>query len=108
MEVPYLSGCFMFMRVEVLKKIGLFDERFFMYLEDTDLSRRIHRVSKTIYYPEVSIYHEYGKGSYKNPRLSLYHIKSAFKYFNKYGWFFDKERVRVNTITLKKLYNLKE
>ena len=103
MEVPYLSGCFMFIRTEVLKKVGLFDERFFMYLEDTDLSRRIHRVSKTVYYPEVSIYHEYGKGSYKNPKLLKYHLDSAIKYFNKYGWFFDKERDEINNKTLEKL-----
>ncbi|MEW6655470.1 MAG: glycosyltransferase family 2 protein [Aquificota bacterium] len=96
MEVPYLSGCFMFIRTKVLEKVGLFDERFFMYLEDTDLSRRIHKVSKTIYYPYVHIYHEYGKGSYKNLKLLKYHIDSAIKYFNKWGWFFDKERDRIN------------
>ncbi|AEH22449.1 glycosyl transferase family 2 [Thermodesulfobacterium geofontis OPF15] len=103
MEVPYLSGCFMFIRTEVLKKVGLFDERFFMYLEDTDLSRRIHRVAKTVYYPYVHVYHEYGKGSYKNLKLLYYHIKSAIKYFNKYGWFFDKERKEINKRILKKL-----
>lgn len=103
MEVPYLSGCFMFIRTKVLEKVGLFDERFFMYLEDTDLSRRIHKVSKTIYYPYVHIYHEYGKGSYKNLKLLKYHIDSAIKYFNKWGWFFDKERDFINKTTLKKL-----
>ena len=103
MEVPYLSGCFMFIRTEVLKKVGLFDEKFFMYLEDTDLSRRIHRVAKTVYYPYVYIYHEYGKGSYKSLKLLYYHIKSAIKYFNKYGWFFDKEREEINRKILEKL-----
>jgi GT2 family glycosyltransferase len=103
MEVPYLSGCFMFIRTEVLKKVGLFDKRFFMYLEDTDLSRRIHRVAKTVYYPYVYIYHEYGKGSYKSLKLLYYHINSAIKYFNKYGWFFDKEREEINRKILKKL-----
>jgi len=103
MEVPYLSGCFMFIRTEVLKKVGLFDERFFMYLEDTDLSRRIHRVAKTIYYPYVHVYHEHGKGSYKSLKLLYYHIKSAIKYFNKYGWFFDEEREEINKRILKKL-----
>lgn len=103
MEVPYLSGCFMFIRTKVLEKVGLFDERFFMYLEDTDLSRRIHKISKTIYYPYVHIYHEYGKGSYKNLKLLKYHIDSAIKYFNKWGWFFDKERDFINKTTLKKL-----
>jgi len=103
MEVPYLSGCFMFIRTEVLKEVGLFDERFFMYLEDTDLSRRIHMVAKTIYYPYVHIYHEYEKGSYKNLKLLSYHISSTIKYFNKYGWIFDKERQAINKRILKNL-----
>jgi GT2 family glycosyltransferase len=103
MEVPYLSGCFMFIRTEFLKKVGLFDERFFMYLEDTDLSRRIHMVAKTIYYPYVHIYHEYEKGSYKNLKLLSYHISSAIKYFNKYGWIFDKEREVINKRILNNL-----
>jgi len=103
MEVPYLSGCFMFIRTEVLKKVGLFDERFFMYLEDTDLSRRIHRVAKTIYYPYVHIYHEHQKGSYKNLKLLKIHIESAIKYFNKWGWLDDPEREAINRKILGKL-----
>ncbi len=103
MEVPYLSGCFMFLRTSVLKQVGLFDERFFLYLEDTDLSRRIHRIAKTIYYPYVHIYHEHCKGSYKNFKLLRIHIESAVKYFNKWGWFIDSERDKINKETLKKL-----
>lgn len=37
MDVPYLSGCFMFLRTEALKKIGLFDENIFMYGESRSL-----------------------------------------------------------------------
>jgi len=102
MNIPYLSGCFMFLRVDILKKVGLFDERFFMYLEDTDLSRRIYRVTKNIFYPYVHIYHEYGKGSYKNKKLLMYHIQSAIKYFNKWGWFNDSERKKINQEILEK------
>jgi len=36
MDVPYLSGCFMFLRTKAIDKAGMFDERFFMYLEDFD------------------------------------------------------------------------
>jgi len=103
MEVPFLSGCFMFIRTEALKKVGLFDERFFMYLEDADLSRRIHRVAKTIYYPYVHIYHEHQKDSYKNLKLLKIHIESAIKYFNKWGWFNDLEREKINVEILRKL-----
>jgi GT2 family glycosyltransferase len=41
MDVPYLSGCFMFLRIEALKKVGRFDENIFMYGEETDLCRRL-------------------------------------------------------------------
>ena len=100
-EVPSLSGCFMFMRVDVLKRTGGFDERFFMYAEDLDLCRRIGEVAKTIYYPVVSIFHEYGKGSYKNRKLLKYHICSVIKYFNKWGWWFDSKRTKRNNHCLK-------
>lgn len=94
---PCLSGCFMFMRVSTLKENNLlFDDGFFMYCEDFDLIRRIHRVAKTLYYPNVTIVHNHAKESYKNKKMLRIHIKSAIRYFNKYGWFFDKERKTMN------------
>lgn len=95
-DIPNLSGCFMFLRSEVFRMLSGFDERFFMYLEDTDLSRRIGEISRTTYWPEVSIIHAYAKDSYKNPRILKYHIYSAIKYFNKWGWFFDQKRSVAN------------
>ena len=103
MEVPSLSGCFMFVRKSILKEVRGFDERYFMYAEDVDLCRRIGKKSKTVYYPEVEIVHNYEKGSYKNRKLLYYHIVSAIKYFNKWGWFFDKERREINKETLIRL-----
>jgi hypothetical protein len=102
-EIPVLSGCFMFVKTEVLKEIGGFDERFFMYLEDVDLCRRVNETSKLVYYPKVKVVHNYEKGSYKNSRLLKYHVKSAFKYFNKWGWFLDNKRKIINKRTLQDL-----
>ncbi len=96
MDVPNLSGCFMFMRTSVLAKIGGFDERYFMYLEDTDLCRRIGSVTRTVYYPKVNVIHGYAKDSYKSFKLLKYHIQSAIAYFNKWGWFFDQYRTQKN------------
>lgn len=104
MEVPSLSGCFMFIRVSVLKQVRGFDERYFMYAEDLDLCRRIGEVSRTMYYPFVSVFHKYEKGSYKNRKLLKYHICSVVKYFNKWGWFFDFERKKINKRILVTLY----
>ena len=103
MDIPYLSGCFMFMRKSVLSKSGLFDDRFFMYLEDTDLSRRIHEISRTVFFPEVSIIHAYEKGSYKNFKLLYYHVSSAVKYFNKWGWLNDTKRTKINNDTINRI-----
>lgn len=101
---PCLSGCFMFMRTKTLKDNNiLFDDLFFMYCEDFDLIRRLHREGKTIFYPNVTIIHDHAQGSYKNKKLLLEHIKSACKYFNKYGWIFDEERKIENIKIMKEV-----
>jgi GT2 family glycosyltransferase len=101
---PCLSGCFMFLRLNIIKENNLFfDERFFMYCEDFDFIRRLHRLGKTIYYPDVSIIHDHAKESYKSRKMMIEHIKSAIKYFNKWGWFFDKERKKMNKRVLKEI-----
>ena len=104
MDVPYLSGCFMFLRVESLKKIGFFDDGIFMYGEETDLCRRlIDGGYRTIFNPDATIYHHFEKGSHKSFRLTKIGIQSAIYYFNKWGWFFDKRRKEINTEALKKI-----
>lgn len=103
MNVPYLSGCFMFLRVSALKEVGLFDERYFMYPEDIDLNRRLYKKFKTIYYPRVEIVHDHAKESYKSLRMLKIHIFNMFKYFNKWGWIFDEERKKINHKVLNEL-----
>ena len=100
MDVPYLSGCFMFLRTDAIRRVGMFDRQFFMYPEDIDLSRRIHRKFRTVYYPNVQVVHNHAQESYTNSRLLFVHIVNMIKYFNKWGWIFDKERSRINKKTL--------
>lgn len=98
MEVPFLLGCFLMVRSSVLEKVGGFDERFFMYMEDLDLCRRIGNFSKVLFYAEAKIYHIYDRASAKRAKLFLIHLNSMAKYFNKWGWFFDEERRKINAI----------
>lgn len=95
-NVPQLSGCFMFLRTNILKKVGFFDERFFMYFEDIDFCRRIHQKSMTVFYPKVKIVHHHHSEHRSNRTLLRASIKSAFQYFNKWGWMFDRERRMIN------------
>lgn len=68
MNIPHHQGSFMFFRIECFNKTGLFDERFFMYLEDIDLTRRIHKYYRTMFWPGVTIVHAHRAASYKSKR----------------------------------------
>lgn len=103
MNVPYIHGCFMLMRISELKRAGLFDERFFMYPEDIDITRRLHEVSQTIYYPYVSIYHAHEAASRKFNRMLWIHITNMIRYFNKWGWWRDKVRKEINRKVLESI-----
>lgn len=102
---PCLSGCFMFLRLSVLAENSIFfDEGYFMYCEDFDLMRRLRRVSKTLYFPGVQIIHDHQKESYKNRKMLIAHIKSAVRYFGKFGWWFDRERREMNKKILQEIF----
>lgn len=97
LDVPYLCGCFLALNTEALAKCGAFDERFFMYPEDIDLTRRIFASGyRTIYYPEAEVIHRHEQASYKNRRMLKIHIVNMIRYFNKWGWIFDRERRKLN------------
>ena len=96
MNVPYLSGCFMLLRTKAVQQARLFDERFFMYPEDMDLTRRIHREYLTVFFPHATIIHNHEKASYKSLKMLWIHMVNMCRYFNKWGWFCDKERTLFN------------
>lgn len=92
LDVPFLSGCFMFLRMSALKRVGLFDERYFLYGEDLDLCRRIHQHARTVYYPHAVIYHNQEKAN----GLLFHKIRNLSRYFSKWGWIHDEERQKIN------------
>ena len=97
-NAPYLSGCFMMLRTKAVVEAGLFDERYFMYPEDIDLTRTIHRNWLTLYQPEWTIVHAHAQTSYYNKHMLWVHIHNMCQYFNKWGWFYDPERQIFNNL----------
>jgi GT2 family glycosyltransferase len=87
MEPPFLSGCFMFFRSSVLSRLDGFDERYFLYIEDLDLSRRAAAIARNMYAPDIQIVHVHARGAHKSLRLLRYFAVSVLRYFNKWGWF---------------------
>lgn len=105
LDIPYLSGCFMLFRISALREVGLFDERFFMYPEDIDITRRMHACFRTVYYPEATVVHDHARESYKNLRALRIHTSNMIRYFNKWGWLFDAQRTLFNERALQQIQN---
>jgi len=92
-EVDWLLGSFLFCRRVCLNQIKLFDQRFFMYFEDTDLCRRAWNKNwKVVYYPDSQIIHNHKRQSAEDPwykffwnRTSRAHVVSWIRYLRKWG-----------------------
>lgn len=81
-EVDWVSGGFMLIRHDLLTKLGGFDERFFMYVEDMDLCWRAKKMGyKTYFYPPAKAIHK-GQGS-SNRAFAIVHIYTGLLYFFK-------------------------
>lgn len=85
-DVPYLSGCCMLMQSKPFLEIGGFDERYFLYLEDADLTREMSSLGRCQYFSGASVVHSWGRGNYKSFRLMFVNFQSAWLYFRKWGW----------------------
>lgn len=83
----FIHGCFMLFKTDDFKNLGGFDERYFLYMEDADICRKIDKIGKKIlYFPRVEVIHQHQKGSSKSIKLFFYHFLSAIKYFLKWGF----------------------
>ncbi len=83
----FIHGCFTLFKTEDFVKIKGFDERYFLYMEDVDICRKIDQIGKKkLYYPYVQISHSLQKESSKSFRLFLTHLNSSIKYFKKWGF----------------------
>lgn len=83
-EIENATGCFMVFRTSVFKALGGFDERYFMYFEDADITRRANKISKVVYFPHATVYHVWGRESKRNIKLMRIHISSMLKYYLKW------------------------
>jgi len=85
-HIPIISGCCMLIRTNAFRELNGFDERFFLYFEDFDLSLRIAQKGRVAYNPALRIQHLGGFSAKKG----LWHIqqfaRSGRQFFAKHGW----------------------
>ena len=85
-QVPFAQGSFLIIRTELFRRLGGFDKRYFMYMEDADLCRRVNECSSLWYCPYTTVVHRWERGSHKSMKLLKMHIISMLRYFRKWGW----------------------
>lgn len=86
-DIENATGCFMMFRTDRLKEVGGFDERYFMYFEDSDITRSISNISRAVYYPYATVNHVWSRESKRNTKLMIIHIQSMLKYYAKWKMF---------------------
>lgn len=85
-DIDFATGCFMFGRTSALQSVGGFDKRYFLYLEDADLTRELQRVGRTVLYPNVQVRHKWRRDNTRLGKGLLLAFGSMVKYMNKWGW----------------------
>ena len=88
-DVDWMMGSCLLIRANWYRRVGGFDERFFMYFEDIDLCRRAWREGlRVVYCPDAQVVHDHARGSARarwfiapfTSRLAREHIRSWVKY----------------------------
>ena len=85
-NVELLSGCCMFARTQALQDVGGFDEHFFLYFEDFDLSLKMREIGRVVFLPSASIIHLGGHSAAKGFHHIRLFVISAVRFFKKHGW----------------------
>ena len=94
----------MVFRTKTFMKLNGFDERFFLYFDDLDISRRMLRKNlQLIYNPKILIKHTARSDHRRHLKIMIISLISCFKYFYKWG-FFSKDIEIHNEKFLKKIF----
>ena len=83
-DVEFCSGCFMITRTEVLKRVGGFDERYFLHFEDADLTREMRQYGRAVYNPNIRVTHKWERDNKKINKSFFVALKSMFIYMKKW------------------------
>lgn len=84
-QLPFASGCCMMFKRDILMRLGGFDEGFFLYFEDADITMRTNEIAESWFCPDATITHTWQRASRTSWTLLWVMMKSAARYFAKWG-----------------------
>ena len=85
-DIEFCSGAFMAIKTDYLKQVDGFDDRYFLYYEDADLTRKLLKCGRCVCIPKLSIIHEGKREAYRSSTIRKIMLSSMFKYFRKWGF----------------------
>jgi GT2 family glycosyltransferase len=87
-DVTFCSGAFFMIRTDVYKKIGGFDEKYFMYVEDADITQKVLRegAARAVYLPFAAVTHRWDRAARRRLEPFLWQIRSMVRFFGKWGF----------------------
>lgn len=83
-DVEFCSGAFMFTRVEALQSVGGFDEQYFLHFEDADLTRKLRKIGRAVYNPNIGVTHKWHRENKKINKSFWIALNSMMKYMKKW------------------------
>lgn len=84
-DVEFCSGCFMFVRTSALHQVGGFDERYFLYFEDADLTRELRKEGRAVYNPNIKVIHKWHRDNKRMSKNFWMSLKSMMIYMKKWS-----------------------
>lgn len=85
-DVEFCSGSFFLIRTDIFKKIGGFDPKYFMYVEDADITQKALQHGRAVYLPQFTVVHAWHRAAHKQIKQFFWQCRSMFRYFCKWGF----------------------
>lgn len=84
-DVEFCSGSFFMMRTDVFEQIGGFDEKYFMYVEDADITQKALQKGRAVFLPQVTVTHAWHRAAHRQLKQFFWQVRSMLRYFRKWG-----------------------
>ena len=85
-DVEFCTGAFMFTRTDMLIGVGGFDDRYFLYSEDADLTRKLRSIGRAVYVPNIRITHKWHRDNRRWRKKTFWiALHSNIKYMMKWS-----------------------
>jgi hypothetical protein len=85
-EIEFCTGSFMAAKTADLQAVGGFDEKYFMYVEDADLTQKMRRRGKVYLLPQFEAVHAWHRAPHSSAAHFKLQLKSMLRYFKKWGF----------------------